>query len=145
MPSHSATKLRFNPIFRNQMRSKICPAPIKHVSYSIICVLYRTSMLQQHHALSLCCYTSIYVLVWHQHWPRADMCQISANKQLIMPARWEIASPAKIHGFWSPRFTHKMIAKCKSVAISECSIPCSVFHFLILATLAQFTCVLHRD
>ena len=42
MSSHSTTKLQFNMIFQNQMRSKIRPTS-KHVSYSIVCVWYRPS------------------------------------------------------------------------------------------------------
>ena len=52
MSSHCTTKLGFNTIFQNQMRSKICPASIKHVSYSIVRVWYRTSTLQWEQAAS---------------------------------------------------------------------------------------------
>ena len=52
MSSHCMTKLRFNTIFQNQTRSKICPASIKHVSYSIVCVWYRASTLQWEQAAS---------------------------------------------------------------------------------------------
>ena len=52
MFSYSMTKLRFNTIFQNQMRSKIHPASIKHVSYSIVCVRYRTSTFQCQQAAS---------------------------------------------------------------------------------------------
>ena len=52
MSSHSMTKLRFNMIFQNQMQSKIGLAYIKHVSYSIVHVLYRTSTFQCEQAAS---------------------------------------------------------------------------------------------
>ena len=41
MSSHCTTKLLFNTIFQNQMRSKIRTASIKHVSYSIVQVIER--------------------------------------------------------------------------------------------------------
>ena len=52
MSSHNTTKLWLNTIFQNQMRSKICPASIKHVSYSIVHVWYRTSTFQCQQAAS---------------------------------------------------------------------------------------------
>ena len=56
MSSHTTTKLWFNTIFQNRMRSKIWPASIKHVSYSIVVYgteLVRCSNNRQHPALCL--------------------------------------------------------------------------------------------
>ena len=52
MSSHSTTELRFNTNFQNQMRSKIRPTSMKHVSYTIVHVRYRASTLRANSSIA---------------------------------------------------------------------------------------------
>ena len=164
MSSHCTTKLQFNTIFQNQMQSKIHPASIKHVSYSIVCVRYRTSMLQWEQAASRALplvlekylHTSLAsALAASRHVCCALLISLPSTAPWHAHARWlpirkwmiVLKHPKKtITFFFAGKFNiiNKHDAGITNVKISRDLVVYATM-FLIQATLAQFTHVMHHD
>ena len=166
MSFHCTTKLWFNTILQNQMRSKIPFTSIKHVSYSIVHVRYRTSTLQWYQA-SL----RALPLVLEKYLCTSLASALAESRRVccVLLISLPSTAPWHAHARWLPTRKLMMVLKHKkkafffagkinkinkhdagitNVKISPnlgVMLPCSVFHFLILAALAQFTCVMHHD